>query len=114
MIANLFSDIISRKISADIVSENDELIAIKDINPVAPIHILIIPKKVITTVNDASPSDSQLLGNMVLMAKDIAQKLEVAKDGYRLVFNCNEDAGQTVAHIHLHLLAGRKLEWPPG
>lgn len=101
--------IIRREIPATIEYEDDELIAIKDINPVAPVHILIIPKKFIPTVNEASETDAILLGKMILTAKRIAAEKGIADDGYRLVMNVGNNGGQTVFHIHLHLIGGKKL-----
>ena len=112
---SIFKKIIDKEISADIVFENEYVLAFKDVNPVAPHHILIIPKKEIATVNDISEEhDKVLIGEMFIAAKNIAKELEINDKGYRLVLNCNEDAGQTVFHIHMHLLGGRKLSWPPG
>jgi histidine triad (HIT) family protein len=110
----LFTKIIKRQIPAEIAYEDDEIIAIHDINPQANVHLLIIPKKPIPTINDVEPEDAELIGKMVLVAKDIAKKNKIADRGYRLVFNCNEEAGQTVFHLHLHLLGGRVMSWPPG
>tara|TARA_B100000700_G_C14888758_1_gene781666 strand:+ start:739 stop:1083 length:345 start_codon:yes stop_codon:yes gene_type:complete len=110
----IFDKIISREIPSDIVYENHNFLAFKDINPQAPVHILIIPKKRIETINDIKEEDTQVLGEMILIASNIAKKLSIAEDGYRLVFNCNEYGGQSVYHIHLHLIGGRKLTWPPG
>ena len=111
---NIFNKIINKEIKADIVFENDKVIAFKDINPAAPIHLLIIPKKYIKTINDIQENDKELIGELFLAAKKIAKDYNIDKNGYRLIFNCNDDAGQTVFHIHMHLLAGRKLSWPPG
>ena len=111
---NIFNKIINKEIEADIVFENEKVIAFKDINPVAPIHVLIIPKKNIKTINDIQSNDKELIGELFLVAKKIAKDYNIDKNGYRLIFNCNDDAGQTVFHIHMHLLAGRKLSWPPG
>ena len=111
---NIFNKIINKEIEADIVFENEKVIAFKDINPVAPIHVLIIPKKNIKTINDIQSNDKELMGELFLVAKKIAKDYNIDKNGYRLIFNCNDDAGQTVFHIHMHLLAGRKLSWPPG
>ena len=111
---NIFNKIINKEIKADIVFENDKVIAFKDINPAAPIHLLIIPKKNIKTINDIQENDKELIGELFLAAKKIAKDYNIDKNGYRLIFNCNADAGQTVFHIHMHLLAGRKLSWPPG
>tara|TARA_B100000676_G_C17543356_1_gene563612 strand:+ start:206 stop:550 length:345 start_codon:yes stop_codon:yes gene_type:complete len=110
----IFDKIISREIPSDIVYENHNFLAFKDINPQAPVHILIIPKKRIETINDIKEEDTQVLGEMILIASNIAKKLSIAENGYRLVFNCNEYGGQSVYHIHLHLIGGRKLTWPPG
>ena len=110
----IFNKIINREISADIIYENDKILCFKDIAAQAPIHLLIIPKKEIATINDIENSDKDLIGEMFIAAKEIAKKLNIEKKGYRLVFNCNEDGGQTVFHLHMHLLAGRKLTWPPG
>ena len=111
---NIFNKIINKEIKADIVFENDKVIAFKDINPAAPIHLLIIPKKNIKTINDIEENDKELIGELFLAAKKIAKDYNIDKNGYRLIFNCNDDAGQSVFHIHMHLLAGRKLSWPPG
>ncbi len=110
----IFLRIIRREIPAEIEYEDDEIIAIKDINPQAPVHILIIPKKHIRTLNDLSEEDIPLIGKMTLVAKQLAEQKGIADSGYRLVWNCNRDAGQTVFHIHLHLLGGRVFSWPPG
>ncbi|MDT8449513.1 MAG: histidine triad nucleotide-binding protein [Wenzhouxiangellaceae bacterium] len=114
MSEDLFEKIVDREIPADIVWENDELLAFRDINPQAPVHILVIPKRKIRTLNDLSEGDSGMVGRMVLAATGIAKSEGLADDGYRLVFNCNEGAGQSVWHIHLHLLGGRRMGWPPG
>lgn len=114
MAETIFTKIINREIPAQIVFENDEIIAINDINPQAPVHILIIPKKVIPTINDLKPEDAELVGKMFLVAKQIAKEKGIDQQGYRLVFNVNEGAGQTVFHIHLHLMGGRKFNWPAG
>ncbi len=111
---NIFDKIINKEIKADIIFENEKVIAFKDINPAAPIHLLIIPKKNIKTINDIEENDKELIGELFLVAKKIAKDYNIDKNGYRLIFNCNDDAGQTVFHIHMHLLAGRKLSWPPG
>lgn len=111
---DLFEKIVRREIPADIVFENDDILAFRDLNPQAPTHVLIIPKQRIATINDLKASQAELIGRMVLAARDIAAKQGLAKDGYRLVFNCNEHGGQSVYHIHLHLLGGRAMGWPPG
>ena len=110
---NLFQKIIDRKIPADIVYEDDRCLAFRDINPQAPVHVLIIPRKVIRTHADIKPEDGELLGHLHAVAAQLAEKLGVG-DGYRLVINCKERAGQTVPHLHLHLLGGRDFRWPPG
>jgi len=114
MSETIFSRIIRRDIPADIVYEDNEVLAFKDINPQAPVHILIIPKKPIATLNDIQPEDAPLIGKLFLVAKHIAAEQGFAEQGYRTVFNCNRDGGQEVYHIHLHLLAGRSFAWPPG
>ncbi len=110
----LFCEIAAGKIPAKMVLETEALLAFEDVNPQAPHHILIIPKKHIQNISDATPDDATLLGNMLLAAKDIASKLGLTENGYRLVFNTNAHGGQTVYHIHLHLLGGRQMTWPPG
>ena len=110
----LFCQIIAKKVAANIAYENEELIAFHDINPQAPEHILIIPKKHIATIDEIEPTDAQLLGNMILCAKKLASNLGLSDKGYRLVFNVNQHGGQEIYHIHLHLLGGRQLSWPPG
>ncbi len=110
----LFCKIVEKKIPADIVYESEDIIAFKDIEPKAPIHCLIIPKKHISTINDIDGSNSNIIGLMYEAAAQLARTLNVDKDGYRVVMNCNSNGGQTVYHIHLHFLAGRRLSWPPG
>ena len=112
--ATLFTRIINREIPANIVFENDKVLAFRDIHPQAPHHVLIIPKQEIPTLNDLDASTAPLIGEMFLAAREIARSLGVDEDGYRVVMNCNRDGGQTVYHIHLHLLAGRAMHWPPG
>ena len=112
--STIFDKIINKEIPAEIVYETDNILAFKDINPVAPIHVLIIPKYNIPTVNDVENDDSKVISELFLSAKNIAKELGIAKDGYRLIINCNEHGGQTVYHLHLHLIGGRKLDWPPG
>lgn len=114
MSEDLFLKIINREIPADIVYENEDVLAFRDINPQAPVHILIIPKKHIRTVNDIASEDAELIGNLYLAARQIAHEEGISEEGYRLVMNCNEAAGQMVFHIHLHLLGGRGFTWPPG
>ncbi len=105
----LFCKIVAKDIPAELVYEDDKVLAFSDINPQAPLHILIIPKQHISTVNDATLEDQALLGHMTLVAVRIAKEQQVDVSGYRLVMNCNEQGGQTVFHIHLHILAGRQL-----
>ena len=110
----LFCKILSGDIPADIVYESDSAIAFRDINPQAPMHVLIIPRKHIATINDLDEEDQEVVGSLYLAAKDIARAEGVSDEGYRAVMNCNEGAGQSVFHIHLHVLGGRALGWPPG
>ena len=110
----LFCRIVEKKVPADIVYESDDVIAFKDIEPKAPIHCLIIPKKHISTINDIDGSNSNIIGLMYEAVAQLARSFNVDKEGYRVVMNCNSDGGQTVYHIHLHFLAGRQLSWPPG
>lgn len=111
---DLFEKIVRREIPADIVHEDEDILAFRDVNPQAPTHILIIPKRRIPTLNDAEDSDAELLGRLILAARRLAREQGLSDDGYRLVFNCNEHGGQSVYHIHLHLLGGRRMSWPPG
>ena len=110
----LFCRIASGDLEAQIVLENDRVVAFRDINPQAPTHVLIIPRKHVSTLNDLSAGDVEDIGAMLLAAKEIAQADGVADDGYRVTMNCNAHAGQSVFHVHLHLLGGRRMEWPPG
>jgi histidine triad (HIT) family protein len=110
----LFCKIVAGEIPATRVHEDDELLAFEDIKPEAPVHVLIVPKRHIATLNDLGSEDDVTVGAMVRLAARIAKDRGVDHDGYRTVFNCNSHAGQTVFHIHLHLLAGRRLGWPPG
>ncbi len=110
----LFCRIASGEIPADTVFENDRVLAFRDINPAGPTHILVIPRKHIATMNDATADDQMLLGEMMLVARDIAAREGVDEDGFRLTLNTNRHGGQSVYHIHLHLLAGRQMAWPPG
>lgn len=110
----VFCKLAKGEINSNIIYEDDEVIAFRDIHPQAPHHILVIPRRHIATLNDASPEDANLMGKLTLTAQQVAKELGVAEDGYRLVMNCNGHGGQTVFHIHLHLLAGRSLHWPPG
>ena len=110
----LFCRIIAREIPASIVYEDDRMIAINDINPQAPTHVLILPKRHIETLNALEPGDDQLVGELARRAAAIAKERGFSERGYRTVFNTNREAGQTVFHIHLHLLGGRPMTWPPG
>ncbi|MCX7930486.1 MAG: histidine triad nucleotide-binding protein [Chlorobi bacterium] len=110
----IFTKIIRRELPATIVYEDDLVIAFRDIAPQAPVHILIVPKKLIPTLNDASEEDRELLGHIFLVAKRIAAAEKISDRGYRLVINTNAEAGQTVFHLHCHLLGGRSMQWPPG
>ena len=110
----LFCKMVSGVIPCDKVHENEYVLAFRDIDPKAPTHILIIPKKHITTLNEINENDQDLLGELLLTAKKIAKDEGIDTSGYRTVFNCNSDGGQTVFHIHMHLLGGRPMDWPPG
>ena len=112
--STIFSKIISKEIHADILFENDKILAFRDISPQSPVHFLVIPKKEIRTINDINEEDKSLIGELFIVAKEIAKKEGISEKGYRTIFNCNEHGGQTVYHIHLHVLGGRQLEWPPG
>jgi histidine triad (HIT) family protein len=109
----LFTKIINREIPADIIYEDDTTLAFKDINPQAPFHVLIIPKKAIATINDINSENSHLVGNLYEVAAKLAKQFNFSDDGYRVVMNCNKHGGQTVYHIHLHMLAGKEMGWPP-
>ena len=107
---SIFEMILNREIESEIIYEDKEIFAINDINPVAPIHVLVIPKKKIRTINDVSEDDAMLIGQMVLTAKKLAENLNIDESGYRLLWNTNKDAMQTVFHIHLHLIGGTQLK----
>ncbi|MGI6525707.1 MAG: histidine triad nucleotide-binding protein [Bdellovibrionota bacterium] len=109
----LFLKIIRREIPADIVYETDDVLAFRDINPQAPVHILVIPKQVITGIAAATTADESTLGKLLLAAKEVAEQ-EGLKNGYRLIINQGQDGQQTVQHLHVHILGGRQLNWPPG
>ncbi len=111
---DLFLKIINREIPADIIYETDEILAFRDISPQAPVHVLIIPKEHIETMNDLEPRHEEMIGKLFLAAAEIARKEGIAEDGYRVAMNCNKAGGQAVYHIHLHLLGGRQMAWPPG
>lgn len=110
----IFCQIAAGEIPAEIFFDDGEVIAFRDIHPVAPTHLLIIPKKHIATANEFSDEDTILIGKLSLTASRLAKELRIAEHGYRMVMNCNRDAGQTVFHVHMHLLAGRAFTWPPG
>jgi histidine triad (HIT) family protein len=110
----LFCKMVSGAIQPNKVYEDGEILAFKDINPQAPVHILVIPKRHLATTNDLTDADAALIGKLFLAGKKIAHGLDIAEAGYRIVNNCNADAGQTVWHLHLHLLGGRQMSWPPG
>ncbi len=110
----LFCKIIAGDIPADIVHETDETLAFRDITPQAPTHVLIIPRRHIARINDIETGDRETVGSLFTAAREIAAAEGLAEDGYRVVMNCNEAAGQTVFHLHLHLVGGRQLTWPPG
>lgn len=110
----LFCKLVAGEIPATILYEDQDVIAFEDIMPQAPVHFLVIPKKHISTLNDLTDKDKLVMGSLPIVASKIAKEKGVADDGYRLVMNCNENGGQTVYHIHMHVLADRKLTWPPG
>jgi histidine triad (HIT) family protein len=111
---NIFEKIIAKEIPANIVYEDDLVLAFKDVKPAAPTHILVIPKKNIPRIAEAQPEDHKVLGHMLLKAADIAKKAGLEQTGFRLVINNGPDAGESVPHLHLHILGGRTLAWPPG
>lgn len=110
----LFCKLAKGEIPAKVVYDDERVVAFQDINPQAPLHVLLIPRRHISTLNDLGPEDDAIVGELTRRAAAIAREHGYADRGYRVAFNCNADAGQTVFHIHLHLLAGRKLGWPPG
>jgi len=110
----IFAKIISGEIPADIVYEDDFVVAFRDIQPQAPTHILVIPRKPLVSVADATKEDAELLGRLLLAAVEVARELNLEADGYRLVTNIGRHGGQSVFHLHIHLLGGRQLTWPPG
>ncbi len=110
----IFCKIAAGDIPADILYDDGEVLAFRDINPEAPVHFLLIPRRHIPTLNDLREADAALIGRLYLAGKQLAAELDVAESGYRTVINCNRDAGQLVFHVHMHLLAGRELGWPPG
>jgi histidine triad (HIT) family protein len=110
----IFEKIATKQIPAEIVFDNDRFFAFRDVNPQAPVHVLIVPKRVITRLGESAPQDAALLGEMLAATREIAAKLGVLESGYRIVINSGRDAGESVPHLHLHLLGGRALQWPPG
>ena len=110
----LFCKVVNKQISVDMVYSNKLVLSFRDINPIAPNHVLIIPKIHISTLNDIRIDHINILGEMMLAAKEVAASEGLSDEGYRTIFNCNKNAGQTVFHIHLHLIGGRRLSWPPG
>ncbi|CAM4060081.1 histidine triad nucleotide-binding protein [Pseudoalteromonas byunsanensis] len=111
--STIFDKIINKEIPADVVYEDEHTLAFKDINPQAPFHVLVIPKQRIATINDVNEQNAHLIGNLYVVAAKLAKQHGFAEDGYRVVMNCNEHGGQTVYHIHLHMLAGQAMGWPP-
>ena len=114
MSKTLFEKIIAREIPAAIVYEDDLVLAIRDINPQAPVHVLIFPKQIVPRIAEATTADQPLLGHLLLKAAEVADKVGLKKGGYRLVINNGADGGETVPHLHCHILGGRPMAWPPG
>ena len=114
MSKTLFEKIAAREIAAQIVYEDDLVLAIRDIKPGAPVHVLIVPKKVISRIAEAKPEDHRVLGHLLLKAAEVAKSLGLNEGGYRLVINNGPNAGESVPHLHLHILGGRQMSWPPG
>lgn len=114
MSKTLFEKIVAREVPAQIVYEDDLVLAFKDIKPQAPVHVLIVPKKPIPRIAEAKPEDHAILGHLLLKAAEVARQLGLAKPGFRLVFNNGPDAGEAVPHLHCHIIGGRPLGWPPG
>lgn len=110
----IFCKIVQKEIPGKVIYEDEQVLAFHDINPVAPVHVLLIPKKHIPTHFDITAEDAHLIGHLHLVASQIAKQLDLGEKGFRLVSNCKEDGGQTVFHLHFHLLGGRHLKWPPG
>lgn len=114
MAETIFGKIANAEVEADLVYEDDEVVAFRDLNPQAPVHVLVIPRKPIPTLNEAKVDDAELLGRLLLTAAKVAEQEGIAEQGYRTVINCNAGGGQTVYHLHVHLIGGRPLQWPPG
>lgn len=110
----IFCKIVAGEIPANTIYKDEDVLVLRDLNPQAPTHALVIPRRHIATLNDLQPADAMLIGKMTLAAKAVAEQEGIAEEGYRTLFNCNAGAGQTVFHIHLHVLGGRPLGWPPG
>ncbi|HEV2096214.1 MAG TPA: histidine triad nucleotide-binding protein [Chthoniobacterales bacterium] len=110
----IFERIVAREVPAEIVYENEDILAFHDVNPQAPVHVLIVPKRVIPRLAEAQPADEKLLGKLLLAARTVGASLDLETTGYRVVINNGKDAGETVPHLHVHLLGGRALGWPPG
>jgi len=110
----IFGKIANGEVPADLVYEDDDVVAFRDLSPQAPTHLLVIPRKPIRSLNEAEPDDAELLGQLLLTAAKVAKQEGIADDGYRTVINCNAGGGQTVYHLHLHVIGGRPLQWPPG
>ena len=110
----IFEKIVRREIPADIIWEDDEVIAFRDVNPQAPVHVLVVPKRVLPRLADATQGDAMLLGKLLLTSRAVAEKLDLLKSGYRVVINSGPDAGESVPHLHMHVLGKRALAWPPG
>jgi len=114
MSKTLFEKIIDREIAANVVYEDDLVLAFRDIKPQAPTHVLVIPKKAIPRIAEAKPEDHKVLGHLLLKAAEVANQLGLTQSGFRLVFNNGPDAGEAVPHLHCHIIGGRKMSWPPG
>ena len=110
----IFCKIAAKEIKSDLVAETEDCLAFKDLNPQAPTHLLVIPKKHITSLNELTREDESLIGRMLTLAAELARKEKIDQEGYRTLFNTNKGAGQTVFHLHLHVIGGRPLHWPPG
>ncbi len=110
----IFCEIVNKRMKSEMILEDEDLVAFKDINPQAPVHILVVPRKHIESVQDLKADDMSLLATMILEAQKIAEKNNINEDGYRLVINKGVNGGQTVSHLHVHLLGGRRMTWPPG
>ena len=114
MLECVFCNIISGRTPAEFVYQDERIVAFRDINPQAPVHVLVVPRRHIPTANDVTAADQALVGELVLVARKVAEMEGVADSGYRLVLNCNENSGQEIYHLHLHVLGGRRMTWPPG